>query len=99
MERALGVVWNIKTDTFGFKISLKDKPATKRCMLSELSSLYDPLALASQFILKDRRIMQKLCQGNTRWNDTVSGEVQKEWKMERQTTSSRRNSNSKMHQA
>ena len=27
---ALGVVWNIKTDTFGFKISLKDKPTTKR---------------------------------------------------------------------
>ena len=46
-ERALGVVWNIKTDTFGFKISLKDKPATKRRMLSELSSLYDPLGLTS----------------------------------------------------
>ena len=30
-ERALGVVWNIKTDTFGFKISSKDKPATEVC--------------------------------------------------------------------
>ena len=46
-ERALGVVWwNIKTDTFGFKISSKDKPAAKRGMLSELSSVYDPLDLA-----------------------------------------------------
>ena len=61
-ERALGVIWNIKTDTLGFKISLKDKPATKRGMLSELSSVYDPLGLASSFILKGRRIIQKLCQ-------------------------------------
>ena len=57
-ERALGVAWNIKTDTFGFKISLKDKPATKRDMLSKLSSVYDPLDLASPFILKHRRIIQ-----------------------------------------
>ena len=34
------------------KISLKDKPATKRGMLSKLSSVYDPLGLASPFILK-----------------------------------------------
>ena len=74
-ERALGVVWNIKIDTFGFKISLKDKPATKRGMLSELSSVYDPLGLASPFILKGRQIIQRLCQGNTGWDDTVSDEV------------------------
>ena len=78
-ERAIGVVRNIKTDTFGFKISSKDKPAMKRGMLSELSSVYDPLGLASPFILKCRRIIQKLCQGNTAGDDTVSIDVQKEW--------------------
>ena len=78
-ERALGVVWNIKTDTFGFKISSKDKPATKKGMLSELRSLHDPLDLASLFILKGRRIIQKLCQGNTAWDYTISDGVQKEW--------------------
>ena len=48
-------------------------------MLSELSSVYDPLGLTSPFILKGRRIIQKLCQGNTAWDDTVLEEVQKEW--------------------
>ena len=72
------MVWNIKTDTFGFKISLKYKPATKRSMLSELSSVYDPLGLASPFILKGRRIIQKLSQRNTGWDNTVTDEVQKE---------------------
>ena len=56
------MVWNIKADTFGFKISLKDKPLTKKGMLSELSPVYDPLGLASAFILKGRRIIQRLFQ-------------------------------------
>ena len=73
------MVWNIKTDTFGFKIPLKDKPETKRGILSKLNSSYDPLGLTSPYILKGRRTTQKLCQGNTAWDDTVSEEVQKEW--------------------
>ena len=65
--------------TFEFKISLKDKPAGKSDMLSKLSPVYDPLCLASPFILKGRRIIQKLRQGNTSWDSTVSDETQKEW--------------------
>ena len=38
-------------------ISLEDKPATKRGMLSELSSMYDPLGLVLPFLLKVRRII------------------------------------------
>ena len=49
-------------------------------MLWELSSVHDPLGLTSPFVLKGRRITQKLCEGNIRWDDTVSDEVQKEWK-------------------
>ena len=51
------------------EITLNDKPATKRGMLSELSSVNDPLGLASSFILIGRRIIQKLYQGNTGWDD------------------------------
>ena len=64
-ERALGVVRTLKTSTFGFKISLNDKPETNRDMLTELCSVYYPLSLASPFILKGRRIIQKLYQRNT----------------------------------
>ena len=60
-------------------ISLKDKPAAERGMLSELSLVYDPLGLASPFILKGRRIIQKLYQGSKGWNNTVSDEMQKKW--------------------
>ncbi len=45
-ERALGVLWKVETDTFGFVTSLKDKPETRRGLLSVTSSIYDPLDLS-----------------------------------------------------
>lgn len=32
--RALGVVWNIETDTFGFKVDIRDRPFTRRGLLA-----------------------------------------------------------------
>ena len=42
IERALGVQWCISSDTFGFSIAIKDHPATRRGILSVVSSVYDP---------------------------------------------------------
>ena len=41
-ERALGIQWNLEHDYLGFCVDLKDTPATRRGMLSTVSSLYDP---------------------------------------------------------
>ena len=43
MERALGVQWHVMSDTLCFKIAIKDKPLTRRGILSVISSIYDPL--------------------------------------------------------
>jgi len=63
VERALGVHWCVENDTLGFRISLQDKPLTRRGVLSTVSSIYDPLGLASPFLLEGRRILQRLCVG------------------------------------
>ena len=39
MERALGVQWCMETDTFQFRITLQDKPLTRRGILSTVSSI------------------------------------------------------------
>ena len=33
IKRALGIQWHVSSDTFGFKITIKDKPATRRGIL------------------------------------------------------------------
>ena len=42
--------------------SKKDKPASKRSMLSELGSVYDPLGFVAPFLVHVRRIIQILCE-------------------------------------
>ena len=64
MERPLGgnwKNWNVEKDTLYFGVNLKEKPRTRREMLSMLSSFYNSLGLASSLILKGRLIQQDLC--------------------------------------
>ena len=51
MERALGVRWHVTSDAFGFKIATKDKPPTRRGILSVISLIYDPLGFVAPFHL------------------------------------------------
>ena len=61
LERALGVHWDVTNDEFVFKISVKEKPAARRGILSIVSSVYDLLGFAAPFILQAKLIMQDLC--------------------------------------
>ena len=73
-ERALGVRWDVETDKFGFKISLKDKPITRRGILFIVSSVYDPLGFMALFNLPAKRLLQDLCQKSLGWDNLVSNE-------------------------
>lgn len=41
--KILGLNWNCTTDNFGFKVIPQNKPCTKLAILSQLSSIFDPL--------------------------------------------------------
>jgi len=58
MERALGVQWCIQSDTFQFRITLKDRPCTRRGILSTVSSIYDPLGFIAPVLLEGKSILQ-----------------------------------------
>ena len=57
-ERTLGALWNVENDTLGFKFNLKEKPLTRRGVLSVLSSINDPLGFGAPFLLKGKQIIQ-----------------------------------------
>ena len=79
VERALGVQWNVSSDTFGFSIVIKDRPATRRGILSIISSVYDPLGFVAPFILKAKLILQDLCRHQFGWDDPIPEEYLKRW--------------------
>ena len=75
-EKALGTNFDLKEDKLGFCIKFKEKPSTKRGMLSMMSSIYDPLGLVSPFLLEGRRIIQMLCHNQLAWGDPVDEGIQ-----------------------
>ena len=78
-DRALGVGWNLLKDSFVFNVKLKEKPATRRGMLSTVSSIYDPLGFISPFVLKGRMILQQLCTMKLGWDDEVPLSIAEDW--------------------
>jgi len=79
-ERALGVRWDVETDTLRFAVSAREQPITRRGMLSVLSSVYDPLGFMNQFVLPAKRMVQDLCKRKVWWDDTLSVEDCQSWR-------------------
>ncbi|XP_071952433.1 uncharacterized protein [Antedon mediterranea] len=78
-QRALGVRWFVSEDSLGYTISPTTKPATRRGILSVVSSVFDPLGLVSPFILKAKLLMQELCRLGYDWDSTISIEYETRW--------------------
>ena len=81
-ERALGVLWDTKSDTFGFQIDvdkLKKKPVTKRGMLSAAASCYDPLGLAAPYLIRGRMCIQELFRLKVPWDSRVPDQIGRRW--------------------
>ena len=79
MERALGLQWNVENDTFVFKITLKEKPLTRRGMLSVLCSVYDPLGFLVPLTLPVKNMLQELCKQKYGWDEKIPHATSQKW--------------------
>lgn len=80
MERALGVQWYVTLDTFSFKMATKDKPATRRGILSMISLIYDLLSFVAPFYLSAKILLQTLCKKQLGWDNLIPEEDLICWK-------------------
>ena len=78
-DRVLGVCWRVHEDHLSFQVQRMDQPLTKRGILSMLSSVYDPLGLASPFVLRARRIVQNLCRIKIGWDEPIPEMDREQW--------------------
>ena len=76
VNRALGVKWNLTSDTFGFnvKIDVLLESINKRNMLKILASIHDPLGIAAPILVTAKKMFQDSCRFKLGW-DTPVGEV------------------------
>lgn len=57
LKRALGMRWDIESDTFFFMITLKQPSISRRSILSVLNSVYDPLGFLAPVMLTGKGIL------------------------------------------
>ena len=79
VERTLGLEWSIKQDSFKFSINLKDRPTTRRGLLSAVSSLFDPLGLLCPVIVVGKQILQDICKLKLDWDEALPQPIIDRW--------------------
>lgn len=78
----LGMIWYFKIDKFGFKFKLENHLClTKRSIFSEMYRIYDPLGLLSPIIVSNKILMKSIWDENIDWEETVSENNAKQWKI------------------
>ena len=82
MAQALGVLWHVNDDTFGFRIQTSNANigcVTRRNVLSFICSMYDPFGFIAPVVLPGKAIMQELCRLNQGWDEPLSDEMMSRW--------------------
>ncbi|KAK7107684.1 hypothetical protein V1264_015565 [Littorina saxatilis] len=79
IERALGIRWNLETDTLHFVHETKATQVTKRGVLSTVASIFDPLGLVSPIILRGRQILQEACKEGISWDQDLPPSILTRW--------------------
>ena len=80
VERAVGVQWDVQSDVFRFKIAVKDRPETRRGILSVMSSVFDPLGFLSPLILEAKGILRDLSEEGLIWDDPIPPAYYVRWR-------------------
>ena len=78
-ETALGMQWQIADDTLGFKVSFLTDNGTRLGCLSTISKIHDPCGLLGPFLLKGRKILQKMTANSISWHQALPEQESNEW--------------------
>ena len=79
-ERALGIWWDVSSDSFSFKFDQREASMTKRGILKVTSSIFDPLGFMTPFVLRAKVLLQELWRQGIGWDDTIEGDIIHKWK-------------------
>ena len=77
----MGILWNIKSDCFQFRVNLNRTPGTKRGILSVTSSIFDPLGWVAPFSLRAKLVLQQIFREGSDWDEKVSSLALNRWEV------------------
>ena len=81
-SKALGLKWDVSRDTFSYVkvVSTTSSTTTKRDMLRQVASLYDPLVLVIPIVILGRMLFQAATKLKLGWDDPVPRTLNVKWR-------------------
>lgn len=78
--KTLGVCCELADDQFTYKLkSPADGPLTKAQVLSDVSSVFDPIGWIGPVVLKGKLFMKKMWMNKTGWKELINEDDREEW--------------------
>ena len=71
VSKTLRLVWDTSADTFKIKVNIREKPRTRRGLLSIISQVHDILGLVQPIMLPMKRHLQLLNLESLSWDDPL----------------------------
>ncbi|XP_073449004.1 uncharacterized protein [Aquarana catesbeiana] len=83
LQRSLGLSWDLKTDSFTFRVSREEKPFTRRGVMSTVNSLYDPLGFVAPITMQGNALMREITTEHeqSEWDTPLPKEKEMQWKL------------------
>jgi hypothetical protein len=78
-SHVLGVVWKVEEDSFSYEQPDWTTGNTKRQILSQLTSLWDPMGFLSPFVVRAKILVQELWKLKTAWDERVPSDFLQNW--------------------
>ena len=70
---------SIHEDVFGYKIEMKERPPTRRGILSTVNSVFHPLGCVSPVALTAKQLLQATCHMQLGWDEEIPNELGRKW--------------------
>ena len=80
VERALGVGWDVQDDAFMFAPTVMEGSASKRTIVSMVTSIFDPCGFLTPFTFLAKCLIQDLWREKYDWDDVIHGHHLLKWK-------------------
>eukprot|EP00794_Sanderia_malayensis_P005856 gene5856-biopygen4856 len=78
--KMLGLTWNKAEDSLGIAFPEKQAELTKRGVLRNLASIYDPLGIASPVTLLGKFVYRECCDQRLPWDKQLPEHISQMWK-------------------
>ncbi|XP_066916601.1 uncharacterized protein [Clytia hemisphaerica] len=78
-QKTLGLLWDPNQDSFIFTVNLIDCEPTKRRILSQIGTIFDPLGFLTPVVLESKLIIQQLWKRKFDWDEPLPLDLKKRW--------------------